>query len=166
MRPPCNISSGASAAAGLTFIWGVLKLKGDPVETTSVGDGLHLFLDFVSQHPNSVMIGHNIQSFDIPILINQLSKHNMMKKFQSSVCGFIDTLKSRRVYPKAEMGNYRQENLLKNYWGKHIMHTMHWPMLKSYKNCSVINLKVIVNLMMWLHWVITLVDLHWILLCS
>ena len=119
LRPSCNISSGASAATGLTFIGGVLKLNGDPVETTSVAEGLHLFLEFVSQHPNSVMIGHNIQSFDIPILINQLSKHNMMKKFQSSVCGFIDTLKlSRRVYPKAEVGNYRQENLVKKLLGQ------------------------------------------------
>ena len=43
LRPSCNISSGASAATGLTFIWDVLKLKGDPVETTSVGDGFTCF---------------------------------------------------------------------------------------------------------------------------
>ena len=61
------------------------------------------------------MIGHNvnIQSFDIPVLLHQLDRHNVLKDFEGSVEGFIDTLKLvRNVIPKAEVGNYKQDNLV------------------------------------------------------
>lgn len=64
-QPTCHISTGASAATGLTYTEGVLKLIGD-------ADDLNKFQDFVSMLTITVLIRHNIQSFNVPELIHQL----------------------------------------------------------------------------------------------
>lgn len=118
-RPTCTISIGASAATGLTYYGGVLKLKGEAVDSLTILEGLEQFIAFVSSFPKAVLIGHNIISFDIPVLMHNLFKHNLLEKFQDVIFGFVDTLKlSKRIYPKAEMGNYRQENLVQKLLGE------------------------------------------------
>lgn len=118
-RPTCTISIGASAATGLTYYGGVLKLKGEAVDSLTILEGLEQFIAFVSSFPKAVLIGHNIISFDIPVLMHNLFKHNLLERFQEVIFGFVDTLKlSKRIYPKAEMGNYRQENLVQKLLGE------------------------------------------------
>lgn len=118
-RPTCSISIGASAATGLTYYGGVLKLKGEAVDSVTIAEGLKQFVDFVSSFPRAVLIGHNIQSFDVPVLIHNLSKHKLLERFEECIYGFVDTLKlSKRIYPKAEFGNYRQENLVQKLLGE------------------------------------------------
>lgn len=95
-RPTCHISTGASVAAGLTYTGGVLKLNDGAVDSTTIADSLHKFLDFVLMFPNAVLIDHNIQSFDVPVLIHQLSKYNLVQRFNSSVIGFLDTLSCQK----------------------------------------------------------------------
>lgn len=104
---------------GLTYIGGVLKHNGKAVDSTSASDGLQRFLQFLSQFPDSILIGHNIQNFDLPVLIHQLSKHNLLKEFETAVSGYLDTSKlSRKAFPKADVGNYKQQNLVQKLIGE------------------------------------------------
>lgn len=120
MKPTCcNISISASEATGLTYIGGVLKHKGKAVESLPASDGLQRFLQFLSQFPDSILLGHNIQNFDLPVLIHQLSKYNLLKAFETAVTGYLDTLKlSRKAFPKADVGNYKQQNLVQKLIGE------------------------------------------------
>lgn len=88
---------------------------GQPLDTVDLAEGLKQFVDFIgSASGKPVLIGHNIQNFDLPVLLFHLQKCNLMHLFQESVSGFIDTLKlSKKVFDKATVGNYKQENLVK-----------------------------------------------------
>lgn len=60
------------------------------------------------------VVGHNIQKFDIPVLMFHLQKCDLMHIFQDSVSGFIDTYRlSKKVIDKATVCNYKQETLVK-----------------------------------------------------
>lgn len=93
MTPTTEISIGTSATTGLTYVGGVLKHIGQAVSCVNPQDGLSQFITFIKKFSNPIMVGHNIQSFDLPVLINQLSMYNLYTDFQETVYGFIDTLK-------------------------------------------------------------------------
>jgi DNA polymerase III alpha subunit (gram-positive type) len=94
-----NVYSDFSSS-GLTYVGGVLKHKGHRVASTTAADGLRNFIKFLTQFPNVILIGHNIQNFDIPFLLHQLRRHNLLKDFENAVQGCIDTLKlARNVIP-------------------------------------------------------------------
>eukprot|EP00105_Crassostrea_gigas_P034983 XP_019919131.1 PREDICTED: uncharacterized protein LOC105318905 [Crassostrea gigas] len=85
MKPTCcNISISASEATVLTYIGSVLKHKGKSVESLPASDGLQRFLQFLSQFPDTILLGHNIQNFDLPVLIHQLFKYNLLKALQAA----------------------------------------------------------------------------------
>lgn len=116
MTPTTEISIGASAATGLTYVGGVLKHKGQAVSCVNPQDGLSQFITFIKKFSNPILVGHNIQSFDLPVLINQLSRYNLYTDFQETVYGFIDTLKvAKRTWKKPDVENYKQETLVKTF---------------------------------------------------
>lgn len=94
MTPTTDISIGASASTDLTYryVGGVLKHKGQAVSCVNPQDGLSQFITYIKKFSNPILVGHNIQSFDLPVLINQLSRYNLYTNFQETVYGFIDTL--------------------------------------------------------------------------
>lgn len=72
--------------------------------------------NFYQKFSNPILVGHNIQSFDLPVLINQLSRYNLYTDFQETVYGFIDTLKvAKRTWKKPDVENYKQETLVKTF---------------------------------------------------
>lgn len=93
MAPTTEISIGASAATGLTYVGGVLKHKGQAVSYVNPQEGLSQFITFIKKCFNQSLVGHNIQSVDLPVLINQLSRYNLYTDFQETVYGFIHILK-------------------------------------------------------------------------
>ena len=50
------------------------------------------FLIYLGCKNNPLCIGHNIKSFDCPILIYHLLKHVLYSRFESAVTGFMDSL--------------------------------------------------------------------------
>ncbi|VDI44533.1 Hypothetical predicted protein [Mytilus galloprovincialis] len=76
------------------------------------------FLDFLKLNELPILVGHNITNFDMMVLENRLKEFNMFSAFTASVKGFIDTLKlSKRVFPKADVDNYKQQTLVKKVLG-------------------------------------------------
>ena len=65
--PNKPISPEASRVTGFTLRNGQLHLRGQPVRTVTMHQALVDLLEF-TQSGSSVLIGHNIRSYDIPIL--------------------------------------------------------------------------------------------------
>ena len=93
MTSQSPIGLEASAATGLTYVGEVMKHYDRVVEHTDPFEGLQQFLEFVKyvgSYP--ILVGHNIQSFDLTILMNQLMKYKLFDSFAGTVFGFIDTV--------------------------------------------------------------------------
>ncbi|CAC5374155.1 unnamed protein product [Mytilus coruscus] len=61
-----------------------------------------------------ILVGHNIANFDMLVLENRLKEFHLFSTFSACAKGFIDTLKvSKRVIPKHEVENYKQQTLVK-----------------------------------------------------
>lgn len=74
MTPTTEISIRASAVTGLTYVGGVLKHNGQAVSCVDPREGFSQFITFIKTFSNPILVGNNIQSFDLPVLINQLSR--------------------------------------------------------------------------------------------
>lgn len=92
-------------SSGLIYVRGVHKHNGRSVKSTIAADGLRIFI--LWRFPNTILIGHNIKSFKIR------GRPNLLNGFEGSAEDWFDTLKLvRKVILKAEVGNYKQENLV------------------------------------------------------
>lgn len=69
-----------------------------------------------------ILFGHNIQSFDCPVLMHALQVCNKVSEFTEVVDGFVDTLKLFN-FVKPGLSSYRQENLCECLSG--IVYTAH-----------------------------------------
>lgn len=69
-----------------------------------------------------ILFGHNIQSFDCPVLMHALQACNKVSEFTEAVDGFVDTLKLFN-FVKPGLSSYRQENLCECLSG--IVYTAH-----------------------------------------
>ncbi|KAK3084566.1 hypothetical protein FSP39_015570 [Pinctada imbricata] len=119
MAPTKPIGIGATKATGLTFKDGILRLRGKQLTTVTAKEGLEKFIAFIKAFKSPLVIGHNIQNFDLPVLRYHLEKHQLLDELRASVKGYVDTLKmARKLIPKADVGSYRQENLVKVFLGK------------------------------------------------
>ncbi|XP_062591571.1 uncharacterized protein LOC134253076 [Saccostrea cucullata] len=92
MRPTTQICLEASAATRLTYIGGVLKHKGQTVTSVPPEDGLRYFLEFLKKFFKPILVGHNVQNFDVPVLVNQLAKYGLLEHFKENVSGFLDRM--------------------------------------------------------------------------
>ena len=116
LTPKSSIGLEASAATGLTYVGGVMKHYDRVVEHTDPSEGLQ---QFKSVGCNPILVGHNIQSFDLPILMNQLVKYRLFDSFAGKVFGFIDTLKVSKTYiSKKDVENFKQVTLVRTFVGK------------------------------------------------
>ncbi|XP_062599938.1 uncharacterized protein LOC134261526 [Saccostrea cucullata] len=87
--------------------------KGEKVESVTIQTALLDFIEFLKGFENPVLVGHNILSFDIPVLLHKLSEFHLKKEFLSTVHLCIDTLKlARRLFKKDIVGNYKQQTLV------------------------------------------------------
>ncbi|XP_061172640.1 uncharacterized protein LOC133191040 [Saccostrea echinata] len=120
LNPSVPICKEASAATGLRYDMGQLTLHGEPVPSTDQVSGLTQFVDFTTDCASKpVIVGHNIQNFDLPILQYHLQRHGLLKRFDENVLGFLDTYKlAQKVFDKKTMGNFKQETLVRLCLGK------------------------------------------------
>ena len=94
---------------------------GKELEATSIMDGLQNFITFLGGLDKPILIGHNILSFDVPILYHHLSAHGLSKQFSGVITGFIDTLiVARKKINKKDIpsASYKQENLAEVFLNK------------------------------------------------
>ena len=119
--PRCDISKEASSVTGLSFQRSTNKLyhNGDQVEAVSQREALLNFIEFLNVKNTSVLVGHNVSMFDIPILVNRLREFSLLSTVANGVSGYIDTLKvARKVFSKEKVTNYKQQTLVTEILGK------------------------------------------------
>ena len=92
VTPSQHISKGASDVTKLTVINGQLCFDGKPVDTVSVNEALHDFINFLKTISRPLLAGHNIKTFDLIFLYNNLVNCEYWECFQSITVGFVDTL--------------------------------------------------------------------------
>lgn len=97
-----------------------MKNNGTLAESSDPGAELQDIVDFINFFESKPKIlGYNIQSYDIPVLMHQLTKFGLLDDFSISISGFIDTLKlSKRTFCKSDTENFKQGTLVKTFLGK------------------------------------------------
>lgn len=100
--PRKRMSLAASRVTGIRFSSNDNQMfcKGQRVETVNVHAALLDFIEFLKGFENPVLVGHNIISFDIPVLLHKLSEFHLLNEFLSTVHLCIDTLKLSRYYSR------------------------------------------------------------------
>lgn len=116
--PTRCISKEASAATCLTFDGNNLCYKGEAVPAVPPFEALIAFLNFLDSFNHPIIVGHNIQSFDLPILRHHLESSNLLERFSGNITGFLDTLKiSKKSLKDVNLSNYKQETLVQTLLG-------------------------------------------------
>ena len=66
------------------------------------------FIAFLKTVKNPVLVGHNIKTFDLVFLYNNLIKCQLWENFLSTVAGFVETLHVfKKEFPRR--GSYKQD---------------------------------------------------------
>ncbi|XP_063406005.1 uncharacterized protein LOC134689966 [Mytilus trossulus] len=109
------ISPKISEITGLTFDFSCDQMyhHGKPVKSRDIQIVLLEFIEFISKKKKPILFGHNITSFDIPILMNKLRQHSLLSEFVLHIYGCIDTIKlTRRKFKTKDIGNHKQQTLV------------------------------------------------------
>ncbi|CAG2198046.1 unnamed protein product [Mytilus edulis] len=109
------ISPKSSEITGLTFDFSCDQMyhHGKLVKSRDIQIVLLEFIDFISKKKKPILFGHNIASFDIPILMNKLRQHSLLSEFMLHIYGCIDTIKlARRKFKTKDIGNHKQQTLV------------------------------------------------------
>lgn len=96
---------------------GIMYHHGKRVDSKSISTAVDMLLDFFQTFQKKIiLVGHNVESFDSPILMYALDKCKKLESFTNIVDGFLDTLKLFRT-ERPGLSSYRQEYLCKNLAG-------------------------------------------------
>ena len=116
--PSVPITEEAKAITGMEVIGGILHNKGQAVTTVSTFEALVEFKNFLSSFPQPpILLGHNIKTFDVPILNHHLLKHNMYSEFKRHITAFVDTKHVAKVALPNE-ASYKLEELVTKHLAK------------------------------------------------
>ena len=111
VTPTQHISKAASNVTKLTVVNGQLHHKGNAVATLGINDAVQNFINFLKGIQKPVLVGHNIKTFDLIFLYNNLVKCDLWESFLSVVVGSVDTLLVfKKELPKRH--SYKQEVLV------------------------------------------------------
>ena len=118
VSPRQPIFPKASDVTVITFSFehNQMYCHGVPVDSVNIREALLQLIEFIQSKSRPVLVGHNIFSYDIPILRNLLLEFKLLSSFLNLIYGCIDTLKiSKREIPKSEVLNYKQQTLVAKY---------------------------------------------------
>ena len=113
--PVKAISNEASDKTKFTKTANQLYHKDKPVETVDQKAALEQFVSFLDEHKPVVLVGHNIKSYDLQVLFQNMGP--LWSSFSEIVCGCVDT-KSLAPSVGEKRGFLGQEVLVKKYLKK------------------------------------------------
>lgn len=101
------------------FESGCMFSGGQELECIDIRLALLKLIDYVSKREKPILVGHNVLSFDIPILSKKLQEHGLLQEFLRHVSDCLDTLRlARKLFNKETVGNYKQQTLVQVLLGK------------------------------------------------
>ena len=93
---------------------GKLFLRGRPISSVGIKEGLSLFKNWLSSFgKNIILIGHNVKAFDVKHLLRHANLHGIDFDL---VTGFVDTLPMFKHFHPGQP-SYSQENLFRKIIG-------------------------------------------------
>lgn len=116
IKPRQPISKAASTITGLTYSFENNQMyhNGKPVLSEEPYEAFVSFTEYLQSKDRPILVGHNIYSYDIPIIVSALREHGLLSTVLLSVYGCVDTLPlAKRSIPKMSVPNYKQESLVK-----------------------------------------------------
>ncbi|VDI35108.1 Hypothetical predicted protein [Mytilus galloprovincialis] len=118
VSPRQSISSKASDVTSITlsFERNQMYCHGVPVESVCIRTALLQLIEMIQKKSRPLPVGHNIHSYDVPVLRNLLHEFNLLSSFDDLIYGCIDTLKiAKREIPKADVQNNKQQTLVQKF---------------------------------------------------
>ncbi|XP_012717875.2 three prime repair exonuclease 4 [Fundulus heteroclitus] len=116
--PRCRIQPGAARLTGFKVRRQRLYLHHRLVFTNSLKEVVVAFVTFLQMLGRPLLVGHNIRSFDCPLLARALDQLDLRAEFQASVSGCVDTLPlARELLRDRGLRSFRQENLVRELLG-------------------------------------------------
>lgn len=115
VMPKKPISRKASELTYMRVCKGKMYHNRKLVKTVCLSNALHQFTAFLSRTLNNTLIGHNIHTYDCPVLMYALESCDQIitQQLMTHVGGFLDTRKLFRViYPGLQ--SYSQESLVRS----------------------------------------------------
>lgn len=117
IMPIQPIQPGVTQVTGIRVSNNALYHNDVVVDTVSLHEALTAFLSFLQQFGHPLLAGHNISSYDCPVLIHALRQCKMVGALNKAVAGCLDTLQVARMkLPKNK--SYKQESLVETLLGK------------------------------------------------
>ncbi|XP_060567237.1 uncharacterized protein LOC132726004 isoform X2 [Ruditapes philippinarum] len=127
--PRCQFQHSAQQATGITVNGDIMTVNGTVVDTVDINCALDCLLQWLDKYSNVIVTAHNGRRFDFPVLISALCNTNKIDRFFKCAQGLMDTLMLfRKTFPGRP--SYKQEDLARDYYNKHIMHIMPKMMLQ------------------------------------
>lgn len=98
--PEQPLSQAVQNLTGFTVHGSCLYHHGILKQTILVKDLLSCFIDYLSQFQHPLLVAHNANCFDTPVLMRVLAENGLQQRFRQVVSGFVDTYKlSKHIYP-------------------------------------------------------------------
>lgn len=118
VMPQITITPKASEITGITVNNGKMFHHSKQVDAVPVKDAFSQLCAYLEKSNNNILIGHNIQTYDCPLLFNALASCGeiVVNKFCDNVKGFVDTRKLFKI-THSNQKSFAQQNLLKNIMG-------------------------------------------------
>ncbi|XP_033734850.1 uncharacterized protein LOC117323633 [Pecten maximus] len=119
VMPKKRITREASQVTGIRVFRKKMYRYGKFVKAVSISDAFKQLYGFLSKTQNNILVGHNIQTYDCPILMHALSlcDKDITEQFMSHVQGFVDTKKLFRIIHPSQK-SYTQESLVESLLGE------------------------------------------------
>ena len=114
VMPENPISAKASEVTKIRVVNGKMYHDGRAVPAVTIVAALDSFINFFEDSRKNLLVGHNIRSYDCPILLNALMSCGKLSTFQRNVFGFVDTLKLFKLHHKG-LPSYSQTNLVSHF---------------------------------------------------
>lgn len=98
--PKLPLSKHVTDLTGFVVHGPHLYRHGVAMQTLSVKDLLRRFIDYLSQFYRPLLVAHNAEKFDAPVIMRVMAENGLLQQFRQVVSGFVDTYQlSKRLYP-------------------------------------------------------------------
>ena len=95
------ISSGATKQHKMKTFGNKLYVGDQEVQTVSQKEGIVSFIEFLQKHKPVVLIGHNIKTYDMQVLLNKLRIYGLWETLCEISVGIVDTkVLAKTIVPK------------------------------------------------------------------
>lgn len=115
--PKLPLSKHVTDLTGFTVHGPNLYWHGVVMQTLSLKDVLRRFIDYLSQFYRPLLVAHNAEKFDAPVIMRVMAENGLQQRFRQVVSGFVDTFQlSKRLYPN--LPGYSLTALARNFLGQ------------------------------------------------